>query len=274
MRSIAHISDLHFGREVQPVVEGLAADIQGQKPSVVVASGDLTQRARRKQFSRVREFLDRLPKPLMVVPGNHDVPLYDVYRRFWHPLDRYRQYICDELEPFYADEELAIVAINTTRSWTWRLRGFWKDGRIDAEQLEMAERRLGALPGNVFKVVVTHHPFIPPPGEGMDGMVGGAAGALEGLGRCGVELLLAGHLHQGYSGDVRAHYATARRSMLSVQAGTGVSDRRRDKTNAYNLIVIDDAMVAIHVRAWNGREFAEAGVTRYQKQDDAWEMVR
>src|SRR5436190_16940942 len=97
MRTIAHISDLHFGRLDPPVAEGLVADLADRKPSLLVVSGDFTQRAREGQFRAAADFLKRLPTPQLLVPGNHDIPLYNLIRRFFFPLDRYRRIIGDEL---------------------------------------------------------------------------------------------------------------------------------------------------------------------------------
>ncbi|MGE5610877.1 MAG: metallophosphoesterase family protein [Bacillota bacterium] len=270
MRTIAHISDLHFTRTDPAVVEGLVADLNDSRPDVLVVSGDLTQRARAGQYARAAAYLERLPNPQIIIPGNHDIPLFDVIRRFFFPLQRYRQYIMSDLTPFYRDEEVAILGINTARSWTWRLGGFWKDGRISTEQLLDVKLQLGELPESMIKIVVTHHPFIPPPGERLHGIVGNAAGALNVMEQMGVDLLLAGHLHMGYSGDVRSHFEAVKRSMLSVQAGTAISTRRRHEPNAYNLIRIQPDHVAIAVRAWQGSGFGTDTITEYHRSQGVW----
>src|SRR3954471_6899322 len=120
MRTIAHISDLHFGRIDPPVVEALAADLAAHKPDLLVVSGDFTQRARAGQYKAAAEFLKRLPKPQLVVPGNHDIPMYDWFflPRFLAPLRNYRRYITRDLRPFYQDDELVVLGINTARSLT------------------------------------------------------------------------------------------------------------------------------------------------------------
>src|SRR5919112_4091613 len=153
MRTIVHLSDLHFGRIDQSIIEPLAATVSEIKPDVVVVSGDLTQRARTEQFQEAREFLDELPHPQIIVPGNHDVPLYNVFQRFLEPLDKYRRYITDDLEPFYADEEVAILGVNTARSLTI------KDGRVNEQQVARVRELLCRIDDRVAKIVVTHHPF-------------------------------------------------------------------------------------------------------------------
>src|SRR5262249_8351596 len=126
MRTIAHISDLHFGKTDPQVVETLAAELNERRPSLLVISGDLTQRARSWQFKAAKEFLARLPVPQLVVAGNHDVPLYNVFRRFARPLGNYHKHITSDLAPRFVDEEMAVIGLNTARSFSWRLGGFWK----------------------------------------------------------------------------------------------------------------------------------------------------
>lgn len=264
MRTIAHISDLHFGTELPHVAEALVSDLAAHAPSLIVVSGDLTQRARRNQFKAARAWLDRLPQPQLVVPGNHDVPLYDVVRRFAAPLARYRRFISADFDPEFFDDEMIVVGINTARSLTW------KNGRISVEQIDALQGRLDQG-GLRVKVVVTHHPFLPPPGDvGID-LVGRAARAITVLDRCNVDLLLAGHLHRGYAGDIRTHYPAARRAMIAVQAGTAISHRMREgEANAYNLLTLERKLITIEVRSWDGNRFSRLRHTIYDRADDGW----
>jgi 3',5'-cyclic AMP phosphodiesterase CpdA len=269
MRTIAHISDLHFGREDRVVAAGLVDDLHRVRPSLVVNSGDFTQRARRSQFRAAAEFHARLPHPQLMVPGNHDVPLFDVVRRFASPLARYKRFVCSDLCPQYVDEELAVVGINTARSFTW------KSGRISLEQIGILERTFAALPRHLFKVVVTHHPFIPPPGDedaAVD-LVGRASQALTVIARCEIDLLLAGHLHHGYTGDVRTHYPGGR-STISVQAGTAASHRIRNEPNAYNLIQLEPGRIDVAIRQWLDDRFQESSRIGYTLRDGIWQRAR
>lgn len=265
MRTVAHVSDLHFGRELPAVAAGLVADLRAAQPSLVVVSGDFTQRARQVEFVAARDYLASLPQPQLLVPGNHDVPLFDVARRFLAPLARYHTFIHADVDPTYCDDELLVIGLNTARSFTW------KNGRLSLDQIRALAGRLRAG-GDRIKIVVTHHPFLPPPGENTGiALVGRAAHAVEVLGAGEVDLLLAGHLHHGYAGDIRTHYPTTSRAMIAVQAGTAISCRlRQGELNAYNLIRIDGAELTIEVREWNGVGFLPIRRTVYDRNDHGW----
>jgi 3',5'-cyclic AMP phosphodiesterase CpdA len=264
MRLIAHLSDLHFGAEDPGLEQALLRDLEAVQPSLVVVSGDLTQRARRGQFAAARAFLHRLPAPRVVVPGNHDIPLFDLWRRFVAPLARYLEYIHGEADPFYTDDELAVQGINTARSNTW------KHGRISEAQIADLRARLCALPDGRFKVLVTHHPFVPPARTPAPALVGRGLRALQAAADCGVDLLLAGHLHEGYSADVRATHVSVTRSMIVAQAGTALSRRRRGEPNAYNLITVEPPRLRLQVRAFAGGAFAPSAATEYVKDGTEW----
>lgn len=268
MKTIAHVSDLHFGTELPRLADRLVEQLQAASPTLLVVSGDLTQRAREAQYAAARAYLDRLPRPRLVVPGNHDVPLYDVGRRFFSPLGRYRRHIDPVVDPVYQDDELCVAGINTARSFTWQ------NGAISSEQLAGLARTFAGAGGR-FKVVVTHHPFIPPPAELNVGanLVGGGEKALRLFDQFDVDLLLAGHFHHGYAGATRAYYPSVKRSVVAVQAGTAISHRTRAEPNAYNWITLDRAKIVIEARVWNGDAFVRARETVYVLQGSAWVPV-
>jgi 3',5'-cyclic AMP phosphodiesterase CpdA len=270
MRTIVHISDLHFWRLDEAVAARLLVDVAAAAPSLVVCSGDFTQRARGGQYRQAAEFLAKLPRPQLMVPGNHDIPLWEFVRRIVAPLGRYKRYISADLSPVYRDNEMLVVGINTARRISLTLNGFWKDGRISADQLRTIERVTADVPDSLFKIVVTHHPFLPPPADPTKTIVHGAGPALAVMERCGVDLLLAGHLHSGYSDDVRGRHTSVRRSILSIQAGTATSNRRRGEPNSYNRITLDRDRVQIDVRAWDGKAFVSSAVRDFRKINDSW----
>lgn len=270
MKCIAHISDLHFGTEDLEIAEGLRRDLVMQEPALVAVSGDLTQRARSSQFEAARDFLEKLPTPQIVVPGNHDVPLYDVVSRFFIPLTRFRRFIAEEVNPIYQDDEIVMLGLNTARSLTW------KSGRISAEQIDFIREKMCSSMRERFKIIMTHHPFIPPSEDKVSAidLVGRAAIALPVIDECGVDLLIAGHLHHGYSGDVKTFYPATTRSIIVVQAGTAISRRVRTEPNAYNVLRLERETIEIEVRVWNGIEFRPGKRAIYRLRENEWVLQK
>lgn len=232
MRTLVHLSDLHFGRIDEALITPLLERVAAITPDLVVVSGDLTQRARSAQFKAARAFLDALPAPLMVVPGNHDIPLHNVFNRFVRPLQKYRRYITDELEPAVVDAEIAVLGVNTARSATF------KGGRINSAQMARLQERLQRLDAHVIKIVVTHHPFDLPAHFDPADLVGRAPLAMRIFADCGVDLLLAGHLHASHAGDTALRYRYGDYAALAVHAGTATSTRGRGEVNSFNVVRI------------------------------------
>src|SRR5262249_45680896 len=158
------------------------------------------QRARTRQFKEARSFLNSIPLPQIVVPGNHDISAHNLYNRFLRPLDKYRRYITSDLLPFFADEEVAIIGVNTARSLVV------KGGRINRKQSAHIRERMAPLSDEVTKIVVTHHPFDLPPGYRDTHLVGRARLAMELLATSGIDLFLAGHIHAGHTGRAAERY--------------------------------------------------------------------
>jgi 3',5'-cyclic AMP phosphodiesterase CpdA len=266
MRKIVHLSDLHFGRIDARVVEPLAEAVNKVAPSLVVVSGDLTQRARARQFQEARAFLDRLPRPQVVVPGNHDVPLYDVLSRFARPLEKFRRYISEDVEPVYEDEEMIVAGLNTARSLTR------KYGRVNERQVASLRERLCNYREDVMKVVVTHHPFDLPPGADEREIVGRAGMAMEALAACGADLLLAGHLHIGHTGHTAERYKIRGHSALVVQAGTATSTRGRGEANSFNVIRLKHPHIQVERRLWSAEAhiFRAANAETFRHTPEGW----
>jgi 3',5'-cyclic AMP phosphodiesterase CpdA len=269
VRTIAHISDLHFGRVDERLLDPLLAGLDAARPDVVAISGDLTQRARDHQFRAAARFLSRLRWPTVVVPGNHDVPLFNVFARFAHPLRGYRRHITADPAPFWVDDELAVLGINTARSLTW------KAGRINERQVELARSRMCALPDRVLKIVVTHHPFDVAHASDKDQVVGRAGMAMRALAECGVDVLLSGHLHRARVGDT-SRYCIGGHSALVVQAGTTLSERTREETNSFNVLHAEHDRVRVEHHHWDGGKgrFRVAAAEDFRREGDVWRSAR
>ncbi len=240
------------------MVGPLQAALWSLKPDLVAVSGDLTQRARRSEFEQARAFLDSLPRPQIVVPGNHDIPMDNVMVRFLLPLAAYRRHITRDLAPFYTDEEIAVAGVNTARSLTI------KSGRINQRQVTGVYNRLCVLSPRVTRIIVTHHPFEIPEGYHEGWLVGRAHMAMQQLAACGADVFLAGHLHVSFTGHTAARYQICGHSALVVQAGTAISTRGRGEWNSFNVLRIEHPVIHVEQFAWRERNSAFAPVNREQ----------
>ena len=269
MRKILHVSDLHFGRIDPATLEPLRETAARLAPHLVIVSGDLTQRARAWQFREARDYLATLPTPQVVVPGNHDVPLYDVFSRFLRPLSNYRRYITEELEPWYRDEEIAVVGVNTARSLTF------KGGRINEEQVARVRARLSALPPDVTGVIATHHPFDMPEGRSRADLVGRARMAMEAFVAAGADLIVSGHLHVSHTTHTAIRYKVPGRSALLVQAGTATSTRERGEPNSFNVLEVEHETIGVQRYVWRPEEkaFAPAANEIFRRKEEGWERA-
>ena len=272
MARLIHLSDLHFGAHDERLVEAVEQRVHEEKPDLVVISGDFTQRARTEQFRDACRFLERLREAgheVLGVPGNHDVPLYDVLRRFLSPLTRYRRFIDDELCPVHELPGATVLGINTARSLTF------KDGRVSHEQLKFIRDTFERTDPKAMRILVTHHPlFALPVGDGpeLGKAVGRQEHALDAVADCGVDLLLAGHNHRASAHSAR-DLVTRAGSSLVVQAGTATSTRLRDEEQSFNQIDIDGDNVTLTVQGWAGDGFESGDSQRYLREADHWRIA-
>jgi len=266
MRTIVHLSDLHFGRLDQRLVGPLLDAVNGASPDLVAVSGDFTQRARQRQFVEARTFLQAVSSPLLVVPGNHDVPLFDVARRFLSPLGRYRRYIATDLEPVFRDDEIIAIGLNSARSLTFGR------GRLNLAQIRRATARLGGAAAGLIKIVVTHHPFDLPDDFDSTHLVGRAKVAMTELASVGADLFLAGHLHVSHIGRTAERYQISGHNALVVQAGT-MSTRQRGEANSFNVLRLNRPNISVERRTWDdgSRTFGRASFRTFIHTEHGWE---
>ncbi len=268
---IAHLSDIHFGAHDPKVVAATEAWLQMRQPDLVIISGDFTQRAKVAQFREASAYINRLRAmgfPVLAVPGNHDVPLYDVARRFLAPLDRYKRYIDSDLCPWFESDSVAVLGINTARSLTI------KDGRINHEQMDMIRERFAKVAADKTRILVTHHPlFAMPIGKGneLSEAVGQHDDAVEAMTAAGIHVALAGHFHRTYA-EAAAKMTEKTGSALVIQAGTATSTRfRNNELQSFNwLHVHHHNDLELQVVAWDGDGFSRGNHLRYNFDGSIW----
>lgn len=268
MRTLVHLSDLHFGRIDPALVEPLRRAVADVKSDLVAISGDFTQRARRRQFADAREFIDSLSAKTLVVPGNHDIPLYDFVERLAAPLARYRKYISADLEPEYRDEEMIVVGVNTARAMVFP----FGEGRISIRQVDRILERLKDIPSSVLRIVVTHHPFDLPPGVHERRLVGRNALAMERLAAANADLFLSGHLHISHVSHVADRYKAGGHTGLIVQAGTVSTRGRGGQAPSFNVLKMHRPEIDLSRYTWDDAtaSFTSSPVGRYVHTDQGW----
>ena len=271
MARIAHLSDIHFGANDPKIVQATEAWLIAQQPDLVIISGDFTQRARVDQFRAASAYINRLRAaglPLLVIPGNHDIPLYDIVRRFAAPLQRYKKFISNDLCPWFENDEVAVLGLNTARSLTV------KDGRINRDQLDIIRDRFARVSSSKTRILVTHHPlFAMPIGTGgeLSEAVGRHDRAVAAVCRAGVNIALAGHFHRTYAEAARKMVENAGGALI-VQAGTATSTRlRNDEPQSFNwLHARRNNAMELQVVVWDGASFQRGNHVGYDYDGEGW----
>ena len=232
MSLLLHISDTHFGTEQPPVVAALLALARERKPDALVFSGDVTQRARSHQFAAARRFCDELSvAPMLILPGNHDIPLFNLAARLFRPYAGYRKVFGPVLEPVVETDDLLVIGVNTTRAMRHT------HGVVSAQQVQRVVQQLSAARPGQLRIVVTHQPAGVLRLQDEHDRLRGAEPALQAWSRAGADLVLGGHIHLPYVLDLMTRPEPTARPMWCVQAGTAVSARVRHGTsNSVNLV--------------------------------------
>ncbi len=231
MSVLLHISDTHFGTEDPVVTEALLQFAMAQKPHLVIVSGDITQRARRAEFTAARSFLDWLGTPALVLPGNHDIPLFNLPARLFWPYDGYRLAFGNRLDPEFANADTLVIGVNTTRWWRH------SDGEVSPLQVEVVAARLRQALPEQLRIVVTHQPVHVTKQRDQTNRLHNHESAIRAWSDAGADLILGGHIHLPYFRSLRAQYIDLPREVWAIQAGTAISRRVRfEAPNSVNLL--------------------------------------
>ncbi len=274
MRKIVHLSDLHFGKVEKKRIAPLLNIVNKAKPDLIIISGDLTQRAKKNEYKEARKFLRKLRAPLFIIPGNHDIPLYNIFARIISPFKRYKEHISKDLTPVYIDKEMAIVGVNSVKPYKI------SSGRIGKDQVSRAEEIFEGLHSKVVKIVVCHHPFDLPHSlnthhKHTHKVIGRSKFAMKRLAQKRVDLFLSGHLHVTHIGDTTMRYKIKGYSGLIAQAGTAISKRRRGEPVSFNIISLKRD--EIKIETWSGdarsAEFSHGKPWRFERYSDGWRKV-
>jgi 3',5'-cyclic AMP phosphodiesterase CpdA len=253
MSLLLQISDPHFGTERPLVVAALLRLIDALPPDLVIVSGDITQRARRHQFAAARAFFDTLhATPKVIVPGNHDIPLFDPFARLFYPYANYQRAFGAELEPSHESNEWLVLGVNTSRPYRHT------DGEVSIQQVKRVASRLEAASDTQLRIVVTHHPVAVTRTQDEKHRLHGHERAVQRWARAGADLILGGHIHLPYVVPMHDTSAGLPRKVWAVQAGTSLSHRVRSTVNnSVNVIRYASAARRAVIERWDYVETSE-----------------
>lgn len=251
MPNFVHLSDLHFGpRFIQHLDEILVKEIETLKPDAVIISGDFTLRARYGEYIAAREFLSKITRPTLTIPGNHDQPLFAPIERLTNPYDRYRKYICPTVDASLSVGGLFVLGLNDCRPIL--PGGFWSNA-----QRSWIQRELAAAPPGAIRVVASHHQFVWG-GKWRPAGFWFPTSTLDWLAGQGVEMMLNGHTHVPVADQVECGIVVSR-------AGTATSSRIRDGWgNSYNFVMVYPNRISVSVRQYDERTDAYVEAKIYQ----------
>ncbi|MBB3104974.1 metallophosphoesterase family protein [Azomonas macrocytogenes] len=263
MKTILQISDTHFGTETAPVVKAMEAHVHEHGADLLVLSGDITQRARCEQFAAAREFIERLETlgipSRLIVPGNHDIPLFNLPLRFLAPYANYRRHLGKNLEPVFESDDMLVIGLNTTHPRRH------KDGLVTARQIEAVYERLQRSDPRKLKIVVAHQPFGLMELSDVYNLQHGAAQALARWADAGLDIVMGGHIHLPYVLPLKPQYPDLSREIWTIQAGTALSHRVRGTSpNSFNRLQLElGQSKRVKVERWDFQDDAFVLATHF-----------
>ena len=245
--NVVHLSDTHFGRHDDAAVDALRRCLGQLSVELVIVSGDITQRAHVSQFKKAKRFFNSLPSTeLICIPGNHDIPLFNLAARFFWPFYNYQKYLHRNLQPVYTSEKLWAVCLNTV------LPSQHVSGRVSERQVEWVSQQLRSAPDSAIKAVVGHHPFAAVLQSDSKNIISGANYALEQWSRAGLDLVLGGHIHFPFIAPLNHHVGGLQGDPWIVQTGTATSTRvRNNAPNSFMNLQVGDEHSDVYIQRWD-----------------------
>lgn len=272
MRTIIHISDIHFGRNDISKVDLLITTFSKIKPHLIIVSGDLTQRATAKQFKSAEQMFKKIEElgfDYFVIPGNHDiVPLYKPLARLVNPYSRYKKHISTILEPTWNDDELAIAGINTVRS------SAFKDGRVNVRQIKKVEEWFNEFSDDKLKIIVSHHPFDLPPAKPKRKLARRSKVGMSSFSKSHIDLFLSGHYHHSSVIETTHRYRIDDYSAIAIQAGT-MSLRQRGEVQSFNVLRVNKPEITVETYLFNLEKsiFKKASSADFTFKNKVWKQI-
>lgn len=267
MNTIVHISDTHFGTEVPEVVHAIKEAIAVIKPDILILSGDITQRARASQFQAAKHFMDSIDaKTKIVIPGNHDLPLFNLLARFWTPYANY-QNAFGLRETIWCEGKLGIIGYDTTSPFRH------KDGKLDEKTLKrLASKARSMLPADGVLMACIHQPLWTAWQEDISEALIDRTKTAALFSEYNIDIVLSGHVHVPLHTTTHDIYPDFKRHYILCGAGTAVSSRiRPGAPNSFNMIVVDHSIsITEHIFNSGSNFFAPEPAQRYIRKDSGW----
>jgi len=232
-----HLSDIHFGLEDKAALAWVKREIARVRPAAVAITGDLTMRARHREFDAAVEWISALDVPVTVEVGNHDLPYFNLIERFLDPYRRIRG-IESKVEREIELPGLAIVPLKTAVRWQPRLN--WSKGWVSKTALARCLDAIDALPSGTQALIAAHHPLVEVGTRGT-ALTRNGQKAMEELARRPVLAVLSGHVHDAFD----LVQDTVNGPVRMIGAGT-LSRRLRSTPPSFNEL------------SWDGRELQVA----------------
>lgn len=248
---ILHVSDLHFPAQDLRQLQALRAGVAAVAPHLVIVTGDITRRGRVHEFEAASDFLNGLSQQKLVVPGNHDIPVFAMLRRgSMRPFARFRAYVPHEMSVCVETPDAVAVGLNTASSA--RARFDWSLGHVRIGELHTVERVLASATPSKTRIVACHHPLLRASVDERRSRTENGREAFERLARSGMDVLMHGHLHRSIAVSVTA----AGKSVRIIGATTALSERERGEGSGFNVVEIDRGHIEVRVWQWNGRDYS------------------